>query len=188
MSPRSDGVFGGMEFITQEFGRSAIVTLQSFAPPSIHTELKAQLPRLVKIHDSGKMPYLGITGQYRWLLAVWSRPSPLVVCLLVWPVDHRTHLHRRSAPARTRSDGESVPERATGRHHSTLQHTPQRTRGACAGQPQEWSPLVAWHDLTKRRPVPSPGRGRLLILMALTYSSSFLRRRKNAGVSSAPSS
>ena len=89
MSPRSDGVFGGMEFITQEFGRSAIVTLQSFAPPSIHTELKAQLPRLVKIHDSGKMPYLGITGQYRWLLAVWSRPSPLVVCLLVWPVDHR---------------------------------------------------------------------------------------------------
>jgi len=73
----------GIGFTTHQFGSNAIRVLKLFAPPQIHRKLEAQLPGLAEIHDSGKMPHLDVIDGYRWMLAVWSRPAPTRLCLIV---------------------------------------------------------------------------------------------------------
>lgn len=74
----SDG-FYQMSFATDRFGQHGIRVLKAFAPPAIHAGLQAQLPNLVRIHDTGQMPWAGITGAYHWFLGVWSRPTMRIV-------------------------------------------------------------------------------------------------------------
>lgn len=73
--------FYGMSFTTELQGQKAIDVLAQFAPRNIQGALNKQVNRLDEIHDTGKMPNLGVVGGYRWHLAVWSIPSPLHICL-----------------------------------------------------------------------------------------------------------